>query len=264
MAPEILAGACPHLRAPVSQPVLPGAARSPRRGLGAAGLWWPSPPPPRSTECHPTLPAGPVPGERGPAPAAGAGESLGQGHGGCTGLRPLWTPTTKAATRRRIQRLGWVPALCLALCLGLRTQAGQVETPTGDRRQCPEWEMHWVLCSLCWQLWGARGVSKRGPLHAIQGLMDEEMGWVSRQNSVCRGWEHWECWKPRPLAVQGRARMGGMVLGAPLLQGARPQAQVWWQGWGGAWGSMIRGPRLPPSGRVPLLPALGGLCIYPG
>ena len=46
----------------------PGAARSPRRGLGAAGLWWPSPPPPRSTECHPTLPAGPVPGERGPAP----------------------------------------------------------------------------------------------------------------------------------------------------------------------------------------------------
>lgn len=169
-----------------------------------------------------------------------------------------------AATRRLIQGLGWVPALCQALCSGLRTQAGQVETLAGDRRQCPEQETHWVLCSLCWQLWGPRGVSKRGPLHAIQGLMDEEMGWVSRQNSVCRGWEPWECWKPRPQAVQGRAHLGGIVLGAPVLQEARPQAQVWWRGWGGEWGSVIRGSRLPSSGRVPLLPVLGGLCVHPG
>lgn len=73
--------------------------------------------------------------------------------------------------------------------------------------------------------------------------MAEEMGWVSRQYSVCRGWERWE---PRPPAGQGRARFGGMVLGAPVLQGARPQAQVWRRGWGAAWGSVIRGPRLPP------------------
>lgn len=100
--------------------------------------------PPRSAECHPTLPAGLVPGERGPAPAAGAGNSLGRGQGGCAGLRPLWTQTTTAATGRLTQGLGWVPALSWALCSGFRTQAGQAETPTGDHRQCPERETHWV------------------------------------------------------------------------------------------------------------------------
>ena len=248
MAPEIPGGACPHLRAPVSQPVLPGAA----------GPWWPSPPSPCSAECHPTLPTGPVPGEGGPAPATGAGESLGWGHGGRAGLRPLWTQTTTAATRRLIQGLGWVPAFCRALCSGLRTQAGQVETPTGDCRQCPEQETHWVLCSLCWQLSGPRGVPERGPLHAIQELMKRWGGFPARIAYAGAG-SPWGAGNHRPQAAQGRVHLGGSV-----LQRARSQAQVWGWGWGGAWAPVIRGPRLPPSGRVPLLLDLGDLCVRPG
>lgn len=199
----------------------------------------------------------------------------GAGAWGRAGLRPLWTQTTTAATRRLIQGLGWVPALCRVFSLGLRTQAGQVETPTGDHRQCPERETRWVLCSLCWQLSGPRGVPERGPLHAIQELMDEEMGWVSSQNAyafcLCRilrmqGLE--------ALGVQEttgpRQRREGRVWGARSLepqfcreQGPRLRCGGG-GGWGGAWAPVIRGPRLPPSGQVPLLPALGDLCARPG
>lgn len=255
MAPEIPGGACPHLRAPVSQPVLPGAA----------GPWWPSPSSPRSAECHPTLPAGPVPGEGGPAPAAGAGESLGRGHGGRAGLRPLWTQTTTAATRRLIQGFGWVPAFCQALCSGLRTQAGQVETPTGDHRQCPERETRWVLCSLCWRLSGPRSVPERGPLHAIQELMDEEMGWVSSQNSACRRWEPLGCRKPQASGSAGKGAFGGLGPWSPSSAGSKAPGSGVVAGVGWGVGTSDQRPQAPTLRASPATSGLGRpVCSPPG
>ena len=173
----------------------------------------------------------------------------GGGVGGRAGLRPLWTQTTTAATRRLIQGLGWVPAFCRALCSGLRTQAGQVETPTGDRRQCPERETRWVLCSLCWQLSGPRGVPERGPLHAIQDLMKR---WVSSQNSVCRGWEPLGCRKPQAPGSAGKGAFGGLGPWSPSSAESKVPGSGVVVGVGWAWAPVIRGPRLPPSGRVPL------------